>query len=264
MANKKIADDLDPSLIAAILRNRSCAELETVVNEAATIAAYNGCEVVAAEHMVEASMRAVFHIPAECLYDTDPVNLNTDSEKSLVVWHEAGHTLMNELLKPGSVALVSAKSKQSSHSGFTVTSLHEVHNGYRKIIYDILIDLGGKAAVDVVFGLPETGVRDDMSTATESLFKLISTVNSHGFYLHRHYYDPWDGDSFLDSDATAHDRQVAAAILLEDYYGKVKRTLIANRMLLWKIAHALAEKSYLTAKDLAELMKGETLVKPEL
>lgn len=35
-------------------------------------------------------------------------------------------------------------------------------------------------------------------------------------------------------------------------------------MLLWKIAHALAEKSYLTAKDLAELMKGETLVKPEL
>lgn len=43
-------------------------------------------------------MCAVFHVPTECLYETDTVDLANKSTKSIVVWHEAGHAAMQELL----------------------------------------------------------------------------------------------------------------------------------------------------------------------
>lgn len=73
LANKPFAEDLDPELIASMLAGHSCATLETVVNEAGIIAAYSKSDRITTEHMIEASMRAVFHVPAECLYETDVV-----------------------------------------------------------------------------------------------------------------------------------------------------------------------------------------------
>ena len=73
LANKPFAEDLDPELIASMLAGHSCATLETVVNGAGIIAAYSKSDRITTEHMIEASMRAVFHVPAECLYETDVV-----------------------------------------------------------------------------------------------------------------------------------------------------------------------------------------------
>lgn len=265
LADKPRAGELDPKVIAAMLAGHSCATLETVVNEAAIIAVYERSESITARHMIEASMRAVYHVPSECLYDTERVDLASASAKSIVVWHEAGHAVMNELLMPESVALVSAKSKRRSHSGFTVTSWRPPENPYRAEISEVMVLLGGKAAVDVVFGMPDTGADDDIKKAAERLTCLIGPSSTHGFMLHRHDYDTYEDDEhYRDTGQMQFARQCAAGVLLEDYYNKTKRALIENRSFLTRIAESLAEKSYLTATEINALKQGLTLTPPEL
>lgn len=265
LAGKPCTEDLDPKVVAAMLTGHSCATLETVVNEAAIIAAYERSESITTRHMIEASMRAVYHVPAECLYDTEPVDIMRASAKSFVVWHEAGHAVMNELLMPESVALVSAKSKRRSHNGFTITSWRPPENPYRAHIGEVMILLGGKAAIDVMFGYPDTGAEDDIQKASEYLCRLLGPSTTHGFHMHRHnvFWDD-DFDNFQDSEDMRFARQSAQATLLEEYYGKTKRALIANLPFLTKLAEALAEKSYLTATEINALKQGLTLTPPEL
>ena len=240
LANKPFAEDLDPELIASMLTGHSCATLETVVNEAGIIAAYSKSDRITTEHMIEASMRAVFHVPAECLYETDVVDLSSRSTKSIVVWHEAGHAVMQELLVPGSVALVSAKSKS------------------------VLVGLSGRAAVDVVFGISDTGADDDIKRAVQTLSSLLGKSCADGFWLHSPtcgFFDEEDG--YDDAEGIKQRRQMVASHMLEHYYGKTKRTLLRNRALLERLAAALAEKSYLTSKDIAQLKQGVSLETPD-
>ncbi|MEF2895759.1 MAG: hypothetical protein U0N69_00730 [Senegalimassilia anaerobia] len=56
---------------------------------------------------------------------------------------------------------------------------------------------------------------------------------------------------------------MVASHMLEHYYGKTKRTLLRNRALLERLAAALAEKSYLTSKDIAQLKQGVSLETPD-
>lgn len=264
LADKPHAEDLDPTVVAAMLAGHSCATLETVVNEAAIIAAYEQSETINTNHMIEASMRAVYHVPAECLYDTEPVDLDSATTKSFVVWHEAGHAVMEELIMPESVALVSAKSKRRSHNGFTITNWKRPENPYLARLGDVLVALGGRAAVDVIFGMPDTGSDDDIARAFDTLASLVGPSGTHGLFMHRHgnsYYD--DVDVFFDVSEMKFARQSAVGLMAEGYYGKAKRALIQNRTFLDRVAHALAEKSYLTAKDINELKEGLTLVRPD-
>lgn len=265
LSNKPVAKDIDPAVIASMLAGHSCATLETVVNEAGIIAVYACSESITTGHMIEAAMRAVYHVPAECLYDTDPVDLESQTTKAFVVWHEAGHAVMEELLMPGSVALVSARSKseKNSHNGFTVKNWKEPSNSFQAEIFDVLVSLSGRAAIDIVYGLPDTGAKDDIARAYQGISGLLGDECVRGLWLHHPDYDYMSEDQYDDSDETRYARQIAASQALEDYYGKAKRTLIKNRAFLDKLAHALAEKSYLTAKEIAELKQGLVLEAPE-
>lgn len=265
LANKPVDDSLDSELVSSILVGHSCATLETVVNEADIIATYAKCDRITTEHMIEASMRAVFHVPTECLYETDVVDLSSESTKSIVVWHEAGHAVMSELLVPGSIALVSAKSKSAkrNHSGFVVKDWQGTDNELRADLNNMLVGLGGRAAVDVVFGVYDPGAEDDIKRVFQKFAELLGKTCLHGFWLHSPSGGYFDTDDYDDASAITHQRQVAAESLMEHYYGKVKRTLIRNRAFLDKVATALAEQSYLTSKDVAELKRGVTLVVPD-
>lgn len=266
LANKPVDEGLDPKLISSMLAGHSCATLETVVNEAGIIAAYAGSKRITVEHMIEASMRAVFHVPTECLYETDVVDLSNESTKSIVVWHEAGHAVMAELLVPGSVALISAKSKSATrnHSGFMVKNWRQADESLRAELNDVLMGLGGRAAVDVVLGVYDVGAEDDIKRVFQLLAGLLGKTCLHGFWLHSPSGGGYfDSDDYDDATAIAHQRQVATESLMESYYGKVKRTLVRNRAFLDKVAIALAEKSYLTSQDIEELKQGVTLVAPD-
>ena len=77
---------------------RSCAELETVINEAGLYAGYERAEFITMDHFMEALMRTVFDVPAASdeLEDEDFYSSLDDSKKvaSQIVYHEAGHAIV--------------------------------------------------------------------------------------------------------------------------------------------------------------------------
>ena len=63
LRNKKVVKDMDARTIARIMDGRSCAELETVINEAGLYAGYERSDFITMEHFMEACMRTVFDVP---------------------------------------------------------------------------------------------------------------------------------------------------------------------------------------------------------
>lgn len=79
----KFVDDVDAKTIARIMDGRSCAELETVINEAGLYAGYERTESITMDHFMAACMRTIFDVPASVDddFDEDFYDFLMDSNK---------------------------------------------------------------------------------------------------------------------------------------------------------------------------------------
>lgn len=258
LRGKKLADDLDAGLLAKILVGRSCATLETVVNEAGLLAGFRRDGHITMDHMIEACMRSVFKVPVSLLGNGVSINLQENKEASQVVWHETGHAVMAELFCPGSVALVSARGRGRSGdaNGFTVSDVR-ADDVLAQQYANIFIGLASRAAVELKLGELDMGSSEDLNRAYATIAGLQAKVNSHGFHLH-------GAGRYSTSADLDRSREIAASAELENCYRKVKSILVRNDELLVNVAKALAEKGILTAHDMKEIRRGCKIAEPGL
>ena len=66
LAEKGVVGDVNAEEIARLIEGYSCAELESVINEAGIYAGYEGREKIIQEDIIKASMRLLFDAP-ECM-----------------------------------------------------------------------------------------------------------------------------------------------------------------------------------------------------
>ncbi|MBO4868386.1 MAG: AAA family ATPase [Clostridia bacterium] len=244
---KKCVGEIDAAVVARLLDGCSCAELETAINEAGLLAGYERADVITMDHVIKACLHTVHDIPNDVLnrghLDVDIYDAN--EQVTRVIWHEAGHAAVAEVLDPGSVTLVSAYSGNKSSGGFT----SQYNNGNNGIIEyrmaDVCISLAGKAALEQKFGITDIGVSRDLEQAFRTVTMLIGGCCSGGFNLHL--------DRFENPDETEARVDPAAAVEIERLYRKTKEILAKNNDLLCGIAKALFEKSYLTAADIEKI-----------
>lgn len=95
----KFVDEVDAEYIAKVMNGRSCAELETVINGAGVYAGFSGKEKIDMDDIIKSCMRIIFNAPE--MIDA------TDEDLELTAYHEAGHTVVAEVLEPDSVNIVS-------------------------------------------------------------------------------------------------------------------------------------------------------------
>ena len=101
LQNNDMASDIDPKYITNLMRYKSCAEIETMINEAAILAVSEGCEKIQPRHITEVCMKYRFGT-SFCLCKE---NIDLDDAKSNTaerVYHEAGHAVISEILNPES------------------------------------------------------------------------------------------------------------------------------------------------------------------
>lgn len=242
LRSKKLSSSLDPAAIAAILEGRSCAVLETVLNEAGIIAGFEGKASIAMRHVVAASMKLVHGVDVVQL--GKPVDLSVPTLESMVVWHEAGHAVVAEVLCPGSVVMASVSSGLSGEQGVVFNSYNGRAEGLRRAEIEILVLLAGKAAVEGRFGLVDEGCGEDLLSAASLLRKLFSKLG-------------YGGLGFVSGFRATEERtaRVEAAVdaTMEICYHKTREILDANRPLFERFAEALAKKGVLFAEDIAEM-----------
>ena len=245
LSQKKAVAEIDAEEIARLLNGKSCAVLETVINTAGQYAGYENKEMIGVDDIIRACLRVIYNAP-ESTVPHNPVVLERTA------YHEAGHTVVAEILEPMSVDLVSVRKNTGTVGGFTAYHnpddywISKTHMENR-----VIAILGGKAATELIFGEADTGANNDLHRAFDIVQRFADNYCSYGFGY-------WEGhDSSSDRLLRREDRITAD---METYYARARKILIDNKAFLEALAKRLQEKDTLVSSEIKEI-KEKTAAK---
>ncbi len=158
---KKLAEDVNLDLVATRTPGFSGAELQSLINEAAILAAREKRKEVGQFDIIR-SIEKVMLGPER------KSHLMGEEEKKLVAYHEAGHALVASLLpKADPVHKISIISRGSA-GGYTLKLPTDDRRLSSKQVFldDIAMTFGGYVAEELVFGEITTGPSGDLEQAT--------------------------------------------------------------------------------------------------
>lgn len=236
---KNFVSEVDVRTITRLLNGASCAELETVINEAGMHAGFKRKDKIEMDDIVRACLRIIHKAPEkENAYDKEVLRA--------VAFHEAGHAVIAECLEPGSVNFVSVRSHGGSTGGFT--NYYQPEEYWIKKQYmenRVIVLLGGKASTEVVFGETDIGANNDLHRAFDICERFVDNYCSNSF-------DRWVQDR-EHSSGVVERRDMQMAVEMEKFYATAKKILINNREFLDKLAYALMEKDILTNIEIQDI-----------
>lgn len=235
LSKKKYMADIDAAEISRILEGKSCAELETVINEAGIYAGFAGKTCIEMEDIVEACLRIIYKAPEGLIIDND-------YDEGKIAYHEAGHAVIAEILTPGSVNLVSVSGQRSDMGGVCSYTRPEGYFSSKEKMEDrVTLLLGGKAATETLFGITDTGANSDIHRAFNIVERFADDYCSYGF-------DAWIQKSDT-CDRIKENRDMRMAMDMERLFQRAKKILTENRTFLQAVAERLAEKKILTGNE---------------
>lgn len=241
LEQKQIMGDIDIEEISRMMEGKSCAELETVINEAGIYAGYAGKDKIDQEDVIKSCMRMIFDA-LECMNPTDNGRI-----KNIAV-HEAGHAVVSEILDPGSVTLVSVCGYSGSVEGLTKMHRLERRDVSKELQeHEVIGTLAGKAATEMVFGTADVGCNADMHKIFDAVMEFVDNNCTLGF-------ETFEGISSSQYLLEKKDRLVASEV--ERYYRIAKQIIVENRDFLDRVVDALLDHKTVTYRELQEIRKS--------
>ena len=245
LSDKKVADTVNMEDLAKMISYSSCAELETILNEAAINAAFQRKEKIETEDIVKAVLRMQYNSP-------DDLNKSSDEDKRKTALHEAGHLVVSEVLVPGSVGLASIRPTGRNPVGGFIHSCKDL----TRRPYQILVSLAGKAAAELYYSETcASGCCSDISKAVRLIRDGLSDNGTHGFGM-------VDVSGDFEGISECHNSRSEAVIQaeLERYFFKAKDILLKNRAFLEAVTEALTEKETLLYSDISKLRNNAEII----
>lgn len=262
--NKPLAADVDLSKIARGTPGFSGADLESVVNEAALIAARFGKKLIEMLDFDVAKDKVLMGAERKSL-------ILSEEERRNTAFHEAGHTLVARMT-PGAdpihkVTIIPRGAALGLTQQLPTDDRYTQNRQFCENSITIL--LGGRAAEEIVFNQPTTGSGNDIERASELSRKMVcewGMSDSIGPLS----FGKKDDQIFLGreitqrsnhSDETA--RQIDAEVkrIIMDGYGRAKKIILDNREQLTNLAEALLEHESLSGDEIDRVIKGEVIEK---
>ena len=158
---KRVADDLDFTVVARGTPGMSGADLSNLINEAALFAVREGEDEIKADHIENARDRVMMGQKRDSM-------ILTDDEKRTIAYHEAGHAVCAAVL-PTADPLHKVTIIPSGMALGVTMQLPEVDRHIHRLDYildRLVVMFGGRIAEEIVFGVVSTGASDDLMKAT--------------------------------------------------------------------------------------------------
>ena len=227
-------------MISRLMDGYTCAELETMINEAGIYAGFDRRDKIEQNDLFRAFVRMAFKVP-KSVEEDDSVFV-----PSMAV-HEAGHVVVAEILEPGSVDIVSISTSVDYPKGITVVRHSDKFRAsFKAQRNEAVRKFGGRAATEIVYGEVDMGSHDDLREAYHFADKFVNEDCAFGF------------DSFKRFEMSEEFRKnsdKAAAQEMDRLYREAKQIIVENRTLLDAITEELIAKKILTYKDIKEIRK---------
>lgn len=250
LSKKKFIENIDVEEISRLLNGRSCAELETVVNEAGIYAGYLNKDYISMEDIVKACLRLLYEAP-ETIQGGE---YNSDEETA---YHEAGHVVVSEMIEPKSVTLVTIGHYEGCINGFAAFyRAEEYWKSYDLMRKRLLTLLAGKASVELKFGKYDVCSVNDLNRAKALLQRMVSEYGITGF--DKLNIGKYDFDNSQDLKA-----RIENAVFneLEKCYMETKRILCENKDFIEQLVQELLKKRILRSNEIQKIKLQSTGIK---
>ena len=258
--NKPLGDDVDLTQIAQTTAVFTGADLENLLNEAAIRAARDDRAYINQSDIQKSFVKV--GIGAE-----KRSRIISDKEKRITAFHEAGHAILFHLLPDvGPVYTVSIIPTGAGAAGYTMPlpEKDEMFNSKGRMLQEIVVDLGGRVAEELVFDDITTGASQDIKQATKMAKAMVTRYGMSDNIGLICYADDED-EVFIGRDL-AHTRgyseQVASAIdaevkqIIDEAYQKAKDMILEYRDVLDACAQLLLEKEKITRDEFEALFEN--------
>ena len=242
MDQKNFLSDMNREDASKMMEGHSCAELETIIIEAAIYAGYERKEKIELDHLIRAYLRQA--------HSFDAIEDETDPEElERVAYHEAGHLVMLDLILEDSVGMATVSSKRG---GFVKRC-----KSLKRRPHETLVALAGKASVELKYGWIASGAQSDIRKASHLISGGYSESATGGFAL-------CDEFSNRESPESTYRREVASAARMEEYLFKAKEILASNMEYVEKVAKALIEKRVLLNSDVKKIRESVVIKRVDI
>jgi len=252
---KPFADDVNWDNVAKGTVGFSGAELENMLNEAAIGAARVDKTKIEMKDIDEAGLKVKL--------GAEKRRSQTDEDKLMTAYHEAGHAIVNFVEELDPVSKISIISRGMA-LGFTLIPPQKdlIHQTKSKLVKQMAMAMGGRAAEEIIFGDVTTGASSDISHATQIARDMVVEwgmsdlgpinlgpqidVGDFG----RAYMEP---SKISDQMQSRVDEEIKK--LVDVAFGEAKKVLTKDRKKLEKVAKVLAESETLGQEEFEELMR---------
>ena len=255
--NKPLGDDVDLKQIAQTTAGFTGADLDNLLNEAAIFAAKDSRVYLLQKDIKKAFVKVGLGAEKKS-------RVVSDKEKKITAYHEAGHALLFHLLPDvGPVYSVSIIPTGVGAAGYTMPlpEKDEMFLTKGKMLQEIMVDLGGRIAEELVFDDITTGASQDIRQATAVARNMVTKYGmSEALGLVN--YDSDQDEVFIGRDLAhtkSHSEQVAGTIdaeikrIVDDCYQKAKAIILENKHILDACAELLLEKEKISREEFEAL-----------
>ena len=257
--NKPLSDDVDLHEIAQTTSGFTGADLENLLNEAAIVAAKNDIKFVRKEDIKKAFIKLGIGVEKKS-------RVVSDKEKKITAYHESGHAILFHLLPDVGPVYTVSIIPTGSAGGYTMPlpERDEMYITKGKLIQDIIVSLGGRAAEELIFDDITTGASQDIKQATRTARDMVIKYgfsDSVGLIS----YDNDDDEVFIGrdyghtkaySDHTANVIDDEVRRIIEECYEKAKNMLKENEAVLHKCSNLLLEKERINREEFEALFEA--------
>lgn len=259
LVNKKIATDINVSILARRTPGFVGADIKNLCNEAALLAARQNKTQIEMVDFEEALDRVIAGIRRKGVVITEDVRKH-------IAYHESGHALLGKLLpRADPVHKISIIPRGDGSLGFTLQlPTEEKYIVSEEEFKDKLTTLfGGRAAEELVFNELSTGAYDDLKKATDLAKRMVVEYGMSPklgpMSLARDHVDVFLGEEIVRRNEHSEDLTslVDSEIrsLITRAYQKAKRLLTNNRSVLDRLANEVLKHEVIAGDELDNLFK---------
>lgn len=253
---KPFAEDVNLEIIAERTPGFSGADLQSLMNEGAILAARENRQKISQFDLVR-SIEKVMLGPERRSH------IMTAEEKKIIAYHEVGHALSATLLEYADPVHKISVISRGMAAGYTIKLPDEEKSLYSKKYFldDIGVSLGGYIAEKLIFGDITTGASNDLQVASKLARNMVTKYGMSdklgpiAFEKSPKLLLPnYLGEKILYSEKTAQeiDREVEDIILTVKE--KVEKILLENKKALEMISKKLMEKETLEREEYENLL----------
>lgn len=266
--DKKLADDVVFADIAKTTAGMTGADLENMLNEAAIIAAKKSAGFITRADVEKAFIKTGIGTEKKS-------RVISDKEKRITAVHESGHAILFHVLPDmDKVHTISIIPTGVSAAGYTMPLPEgdDMFNTKSKMLQEIMVDLGGRVAEEIVFRDITTGASSDIQKATATARAMVCRYGMSSSIGTIDYTDS-DDEVFIGRDL-AHTKsfseQTAMAIdnevkrIIDACHKEATRLINEYQDILHSCADLLLEKEKLRTDEFEKLFENRSIIEAQL